>query len=78
MRESSDRPIRIGTGIWRAWEIVIAVSGTGGIKGLAVGTAHAQATADDVTTSRSVYLKPGLSVTVNGPGSVKRFSDSCT
>jgi len=56
----------------------ISVSGTGGITGLAVGNAVVQATADGVTTSRNVYVKPGLSVSIYGPGSVKRFSDSCT
>jgi len=57
---------------------LISVSGTGGITGLAVGSAVVQATADGVTTSRNVYVKPGLTVSISGPSLVRRFYDTCT
>lgn len=56
---------------------LISVSSTGSITGLAVGNAVVQATSGGVTGSHNVYVKPGLSITINGPGSVQRYA-TCT
>ena len=55
---------------------LISVSSTGGISGLAIGTADVHATAGSVTASRNVYVKAGLSVSISGPGQVQKF-DTC-
>jgi hypothetical protein len=54
-----------------------STTGTNPITGKAVGNAVVQATAGGVTTNRSVYVKPGLSVSINGRTLVKRFYDVC-
>ncbi len=54
-----------------------SVSSSGQVTGVAVGSASVQATAGGVTGTRSVYVKPGLTVGISGPSTVRRFT-SCT
>jgi hypothetical protein len=55
---------------------VLTVGTTGIITGVGVGTATVQATAGGVTESKSVYVKPGLTVSIGGPSPVQKF-DTC-
>ena len=50
-----------------------SVSTTGVVKGLAVGTADVHATAGSVTGSKNVYVKPGISGSIDGPSPVRKF-----
>lgn len=57
---------------------LISVSSGGSITGLAVGSASVQATSGGVTGYKSVYVKPGISISLaDGPGEVQRY-DTCT
>ena len=56
---------------------LISVNGSGQATGLAVGNATVQATYSGVTGSKNVYVKPGLTVTISPPSTVRRFT-SCT
>lgn len=66
------------TATWsRTTPTLISVSSSGVITGLAVGNATVQATTGGVTGSRNVYVKPGLSISINGPSPVRRWQ-TCT
>lgn len=56
---------------------LISVNASGQATGLAVGSAVVQATYSGVTGSKNVYVKPGLSVSISPPSTVRRFT-SCT
>lgn len=56
---------------------LISVNSSGQATGLAVGNATVQATYSGVTGSKNVYVKPGLTVTISPPSTVRRFT-SCT
>lgn len=56
---------------------LISVNSSGQATGLAVGSASITATAGGVAVSRNVYVKPGLTVTISPPSTVRRFT-SCT
>lgn len=52
---------------------LISVSSSGLITGLAVGNASVQGTSGGVNGSRGVYVRPGLSISIDGPGPVRRY-----
>ena len=54
-----------------------SVSATGVVKGLAVGLAEVHATAAGVTGSKNVYVKAGLTISIQGPSQARRWS-TCT
>lgn len=56
---------------------LVSVSGSGQATGLAVGSATVQASYGGVTGNKNVYVKPGLTVTISPPSTVRRFT-SCT
>ncbi|HEU4561700.1 MAG TPA: hypothetical protein VFS20_28000, partial [Longimicrobium sp.] len=56
---------------------LISVNSSGQATGQAVGNATVQATYSGVTGSKNVYVKPGLTVTISPPSTVRRFT-SCT
>lgn len=53
---------------------VLTVNASGQITGVAVGSATVQATYSGVTGSKGVYVKPGISGSIGGPGPVQRFA----
>jgi len=53
-----------------------SVSATGVVKGLAVGTAEVHATSAGVTGSKNVYVKAGISASIEGESPVRKF-DPC-
>jgi hypothetical protein len=55
---------------------LLSVGSTGVITGVAVGSAEIHATAGSVTGSRNVYVKPGVSVYITGPGTLRKL-DPC-
>lgn len=56
---------------------LISVSSSGSITGLAVGSAVVRATAGGVTGQKSVYVKPGITISIDGPDPVQRYN-TCT
>jgi hypothetical protein len=56
---------------------LISVSSSGSITGLAVGSAVVQATTGGVTGQKSVYVKPGITISIDGPSPVQRYA-TCT
>jgi hypothetical protein len=56
---------------------LVSVNSSGVITGLAVGNAVVQATASGVTGSKTVYVKPGLNVSILGPTLARRWT-TCT
>ncbi|HEX9937827.1 MAG TPA: hypothetical protein VGB15_11920 [Longimicrobium sp.] len=56
---------------------LVSVNGSGQATGLAVGSATVQASYGGVTGNKNVYVKPGLTVTISPPSTVRRFT-SCT
>lgn len=55
--------------------LITVNSSTGAITGAGVGSAVVQSTSGGVTSSVDVYVKPGLSVSIDGPGEVQRWTD---
>jgi hypothetical protein len=55
---------------------LVSVSSTGVVGGLAIGLADVRATAGSVTGSKSVYVKPGISLYISGPSPVLKL-DPC-
>jgi hypothetical protein len=56
---------------------VLSVGSSGIVTGLATGNGVVQATAGGITGSKNVYVKPGLSLSIEGPSPVRRF-DQCS
>jgi hypothetical protein len=54
-----------------------SVSTTGVVRGLGVGLAEVHATAAGVTGSKNVYVKAGLTLSINGPTLARRWT-TCT
>jgi len=55
---------------------LLTVSSSGQITGVGVGSVTVQATYSGVTGSKSVYVKPGLSVSITGPSPLRKL-DPC-
>jgi hypothetical protein len=56
---------------------LISVSSTGSITGLTVGSAVVRATSGGVVGQKSVYVKPGITISIDGPDPVQRYN-TCT